>query len=49
MDRDLSAAINIERAGTATLKNAVGEVADMEQTKFWSVLCDLNEEGSHVL
>ena len=49
MDRDLNAAINIERAGTAPLKNAFGEVADMDKMKVWSVLCDLNKEGSHVL
>jgi putative transposase len=49
MDRDLNAAINIERAGTAPLNKAFGEVADMDQMKVWAVLCDLNEEGSHVV
>lgn len=48
MDRDLNAAINIQRAGTAPA-NAFGGASLIEQVRVLGILADLNEEGSHVL
>lgn len=48
MDRDLNAAINIKRAGTAPI-NAFGDAQLVDQVKLLGILADLNEEGSHVL
>ena len=47
IDRDLNAAINIQRAGTAPI-NAFGEVQFQDQIKILGILADLNEEGSSV-
>ena len=49
MDRDLNAAINILRAGTAQL-NAIGDVSsDNEQIHLLTILANINEDGSLVL
>ena len=54
MDRDLNAARNIIKAGTASHANkngtnAFGEIDYMEKIHVLTILADLNEEGSHVL
>ena len=47
IDRDLNAAINLHRAGTAL--NALGGDSMIDQYVIAGRLLDLNEEGSYVL
>ena len=48
MDRDLNAAINIERAGTAP-DNACGDDSLMKQMATVAIMSGFNDAGSYVL